>query len=99
MSVYLADVFLNRAFEIAKHKQPRLLTLSIPLESQGDSAAMTQYGWAPFGRPKRWTKVVTLPEGFQPDVWEHIVEKSSSQVRSVKTPDNQDAGWRVKLTL
>ena len=87
----------------ANQKSPRKLTASIAYEAKDDNPptikAMQDDGWHMEGKRadcKRWVQVVKIP-ATKPDVSaDESVERFEAFIRSVKSQDGQDAGWRLR---
>jgi hypothetical protein len=92
----------NRELTIKPHKTPRKLIASIDYE-EGDEnpqakQAMRSNGWNLEGSradTKRWEQVVNLPSTDSADIADEMLSQCDSRIRSLKTPDGQDANWRI----
>ena len=92
----------ERQFTIKPHRSPRKLTLVIAFKDDDDNPTtkteMRNHGWNIEGNrvdTKRWTRIVRLPASDNAELADEMLERCDSQIRSVKTPDGQDAGWRI----
>ncbi len=100
------DWAADREMVIEPHKKsPRKLTASIAHEEGDDNPptvkAMRDHGWHAEGKQaksKRWVQVFKLPApkrsaSTAPD---DSVERFEAYIRSLKSPDGKDAGWRLR---
>jgi hypothetical protein len=92
----------NRQLLIKRHPSPSKLTLQVAWEEGDDNARTTaemrEQRWNREGSrsdTKKWVQVVRLPTDAKQGSIDATLDRCDRMVRSVKTPDGQDAGWRI----
>ncbi len=101
------DWAAGREMVIQPHKKsPRKLTASIAYDENDNNAptvkAMRDDGWHTEGKradSKHWVQVFKLPvvkQKMSSDGSDDAVERFEAYIRSLKSQDGQDAGWRLR---
>lgn len=93
----------NREIVIERHKKSgRKLIAAISYESNDDNPptiqAMREHGWHLEGKQansKKWVQVFKLTAAKQGVSGDESTERFEAAIRSVKSQDGQDAGWRL----
>lgn len=68
-------------------------------ENPKSQADMQKHGWHLEGKKansKKWVQIVEMPTVDTGDIYESMLRKYDRRIRSLKTPDAQDAGWRIQ---
>ncbi len=92
----------KREMSLKPHKSRRKLIAFIAHEADDDNPRSAQdmrdHRWNCEGVKKqiRWVQIVKLPPALSSDRASEMLDRYDAAIRSLKTPDGQDAGWRVK---
>lgn len=91
-----------RQLVIKRHRSSDKLALQLAWEDGDDNAKlmaeMREHHWireGSRGDSKKWVQVVRLPAEATEGSTDAILDRCDRVVRSVKTPDEHDAGWRI----
>jgi len=93
----------DREMTIEAHKKStRKIACSIDFDEKDNQSetiqAMRNHGWHLQGKQantKCWTQVFSLPKLDRSDVVNDAVDHYETMIRSLKSQDGQDAGWRI----
>ena len=91
----------KREMTLKPHKLRRKLIAFIAHDTEDDNPRsaqdMRENRWNREGVKKvvRWVQVVKLPPAQSSDKASEMLDRYDAAIRSLKTPDGQDAGWRV----
>jgi hypothetical protein len=103
VKVTAPDWCADRQMILAQQKKStRKLVLSIAYQDGDENAPSTKEmrdrRWNLEGsqvKSKRWSQVVTLPHTDNANIADRMLDRFDAKIRSIKTPDGQDAGWRT----
>ncbi|HEY1599917.1 MAG TPA: primase-helicase family protein [Pirellulales bacterium] len=101
-SASVPDWAADRQLILKPHPSARKVSILLEYRADDDNPRskkdMLDLRWNLDGKQahtKRWSQVVHLPSTDNADIAAEMLERCDTRIRSVKTPDNQDAGWRI----